>query len=140
MSQTDVPQPRTAALSTSPSTVTWASGTNFNGFCWLGLTMPSASGVSYKPHLFNALLRQEIPRYIQVPIINGVIDPSTSPYWNADVDPPGTQYVAYWFDSNSVLVAPASGTATPFSIASVTQILTVPTLPVPTGSSVPVPQ
>lgn len=140
---TDTPQPRTAILSTSPATVTWASGQLFNGYAWFGLVLPnSASGYSYKPQLYNALRRQELPRFVKCPIVAGVIDSSTQLFWNNDIDPPGTTYVAYYLDDNNVLIAPASGSATPFSVGSATQVLTVPTLNVPayTSQQVPSPQ
>lgn len=126
--------PRAAQLS-AVSTISWASGTPFNGAVWVGLNLPT--GYS-QPSLANSYIPQQLPKYIRVPIVNGVIDSTTGVPWNSDIDPPGTSYVVYYIDNNNAVIAPASGTASTFSIGSATQVLTVPTLAQPTisGSSV----
>lgn len=130
--------PRSAVLSTSPGTVQWASGNNFNGYVWIGLILPT--GYS-QPTLFNSFIPQQLPRYVKVPVINGAIDTTTAIPWTSDIDPPGSSYVAYWMDNNNTLIAPASGTASAFQITGSSMTLTVPTLTMPVYSAAaPVPQ
>lgn len=130
--------PRAAQLSTIPATVVWQSGQNFNGYVWIGLQLPN--GYS-QPTLVNSYIIQQLPRYTKVPIVNGVIDTTTGIFWNSDVDPPGTNYEAYFMDNNNVIIAPVSGSATPFSIGASVATLTVPTLTMPVYSQTqPVPQ
>lgn len=134
-----VSTPRSATLVTSPATVLWSDGSLFNGYVWLGLKLPLANT---RPTLWNANRQQVLPTYIKVPIVGGIIDNATQIFYTSDMNPPGTTYVAYWFGSDDVLVAPASGTATPFSVTSTPVTLTAPTLTVPTlsGATAPVPQ
>jgi len=130
--------PRAAQLSTIPATVTWQSGQNFDGYVWMGLVLPN--GYS-QPTLVNSYIVQQLPNFTKVPIVNGAIDNTTGVFWNSDIDPPGTHYVAYFMDNNNALIAPSSGTATPFSIGGSVATITVPTLPQPVYSAAaPVPQ
>lgn len=101
------------------------------------MTLPT--GYS-NPTLYNSLTVQKIPQYIKVPIVGGQIDTSTFLFYNSDVNPPGSQYVAYWFDNNNTLINPTSGTATPFTVSGPTVTLTAPTLTSPTFATPPVPQ
>ena len=130
--------PRAAQLSTIPATVQWQSGQNFDGYVWMGLVLPN--GYS-QPTVVNSYIIQQFPVFTKVPIVNGAIDNTTGVFWNSDIDPPGTQYVAYYMDNNNALIAPTSGTAMPFSIGGSVATLTVPTLPQPVYSAAnPVPQ
>jgi hypothetical protein len=132
--------PRAAQLQTNPTQVTWGSNSaGFNGYVWLGLELPN--GYS-QPTLVNSYVTQQLGRYIKVPIVNGSIDQTTGVPWNSDIDPPGTAYVAYYCDNNNTIIAPATSTASAFTINSGMYTLTVPALPSPSysGVSLPVPQ
>lgn len=132
--------PRAAQFTTNPATVTWGSNSaGFNGYVFLGLELPN--GYS-QPTIFNSYIPQQFSRYIKVPIINGAIDTTTGAFWNSDIDPPGTSYVAYFCDNNNAIIAPVSGSATLFTIANSTYQLNVPALPSPSYSGVtpPIPQ
>lgn len=138
--------PQVSQLSTSPNPVVWQDGSLFDGYLWLGLVLPnpgpgmSASAVPYtSPYLWAANRAQKLPQYIKVPIINGSIDQGTQIFFNANIDPPGTTYVAYWFDRNGAMIAPANGSAVPFSVTQTSTTLMVPTLPLPNYSGAPAP-
>ena len=120
--------------------MTWQSSTtNFDGYVWFGLTMPT--GYS-QPTLFAAVVRQTLPRYIKCPVVNGAIDQTTGIPWNSDIDPPETGWVAYWFDNSDNLIAPGSGSATAFSIGTSSYTLVPPTLTMPSlaSATTPLPQ
>ncbi len=131
--------PRTAQLATNPNPVVWNSGQGFNGYVWLAVNLPS--GYSQLT-MFNSYVTQALPLYIKVPIVNGTIDTTTGVPWNSDIDPPGTSYYAYFCDNNNAVIAPTSGSASPFSVGSSQYTLTVPTLSVPSyaSSTPPTPQ
>lgn len=133
----DVPQ--TAQLLTSPSTVVWSDGKKFDGYVWIGVTLPTTPAGFDAPYLWASQRRQDLPPKCKVPIVNGVIDSTTQLFYNANMNPPGTQYVAYYFSQDDVLIAPASGTATPFSVTASPHTLTVPTLTIPSTFVAPTP-
>ena len=130
--------PRAAQLTTSPFPVTWTSSShNFDGYVVFGVVLPSAYS---QPTLFGAVVRQTMPRYIKCPVVNGQIDQTTGIPWNSDVDPPGTAWVAYWYDNSDNLINPQSGSAVAFSVGASAYTLVPPALPLPVGSNTPVPQ
>lgn len=107
---------------------------------WLGLYLPTGYT---KAALWNSEKYQTIPNYVEIPIIGGIVDNATQAFVNPCIEPQNTQYVAYWFDKLKNLIAPASGTAVPFTIPLQTgsYTLPVPVLPNRTpGVIVPVPQ
>ncbi len=132
--------PQSVTFLTSPATVTYADGSPFNGFVWLGLDLP----VGYtKAALWNSQKHQSLPLYVEVCITGGIIDNTTQAFCNPSIEPQNTQYVAYYFDKLKTLIAPASGTATPFTIPNQigSYTLTVPTLANRTpGITPPVPE
>lgn len=113
----------------------------YDGYVFFGLKMPT--GYS-QPTLFGAVVRQTLPRYIKCPIVNGQIDQTTGLPWNSDIDPPGTGWVAYFYDNSDMLIAPGSGSAVAFSVAASAYTLSVPAggLPAPsqTSATTPIPQ
>lgn len=122
--------PRSAQFATSPSTVVWSTGELFDGFVWIGIVMPD--NTNYVPNLKSCLKYQPLPQFTKVPVIAGCIDQTTQVFYNADLNPPGTTYKAYWYTPESVLIAPAIGTAVAFSVTGTPVTLTVPTLTTPT--------
>jgi hypothetical protein len=129
--------PRTAQLITSPGIVTWSNGYIFDGFLWLGLSLPTGY-TNIK--CFGSQLPQEIPRYIKVPIIAGQLDQTTQIFYTTDMDPPATQYFAYWFDRNNQLITPDPGTAVGFVVSTPVVTIAIPTLTLPSVGPAPTPQ
>lgn len=128
--------PRHANLSVS-APVEWSNGEPFTGYVWLGLTLPTGYT---SPAVRFTTRTQPIPRFTKVHVVSGVVDQNAQVLWNADITPPGTTYRTYFFDPQNVLIAPGSGSATAFSVATSTHVLTVPTLTPPAISSIPVPE
>lgn len=131
--------PRTSMFATVPANVTWHDGTLFDGFIWLGIVLPTVPAYEF-PWMIATLRFQRIPQFIKIPIYNGAIDQTTQVFYSADINPPGTLYVAYWFSSDGTLITPASGTATTFEVNSPVTVATVPDLINPAGQAIPVPQ
>lgn len=131
--------PRASQFLTDPVGVRWADGTLFDGYVWLGIVLPNNPAFKF-PWLYGSWRYQQLPRFIKVPIINGAIDSTTQAFYNSDLNPPGTKYVAYWFSSDGTLITPATGSAVPFIISTPFTTLTVPTLTLPSGENFPVPQ
>ncbi len=132
--------PQVGGFATSPSTVRWSDNETFDGFVWLGLTLPDDS--DFVPSLKAAQRFQPLPRYTKVPIISGTIDTTTQVFYSCDINPPGTMYKAYWYSIDGNLINPPVGTAVAFTVSSATTTLTVPSLPVPTytPNTLPVPE
>lgn len=115
-------------------TVQWSDGTNFNGSVWIAFTgMQSGSATWGSPALPSG--RPIASQYL-IQIIDGKYDGIGGVFYNADVVPPGTAYVANYYDSTNTPVgsqtAQFSVTASTFTIPSVT--LTPPiigTIPTP---------
>lgn len=118
--------PQISTLATSPAAVVWSNGALFDGFVLLTLTLPTG----YTQHfLKNSSVALPIPRYTRVPVVAGGIDTSTGLYYNSDINPPGTQYSATFYDTAGNLIASVSGGN--FSISALVTTLTVPVLTVP---------
>lgn len=130
--------PQASQLATNPTYVKWDDGTLFDGYVWLGLRLPDCSCHEF-PYLWAAYRLQRLPQFIRVPVVNGQIDQSTQCFYTNQINPPGMEYVAYWFSQDNVLVAPAANTATPFTVLTATTTLVVPTLAVPSPGTSPTP-
>lgn len=125
--------PQTSTLITSPATVVWSDGSKFDGYVWIGVELPATPVGFTSPYLWSTQRLQKLPKYIKVPVINGVIDNGTSLFYTTNLNPPACLYVAYWYSQFGVLIAPSLGTATPFTVTTDQTTLTVPTLTVPSG-------
>lgn len=132
---------RTATLS---GTVNWSDGSAFTGYVYVGLALPvNSDGVWTKAYLKDQSYPPvRIPRWTTVCIEEGVFDPQTKLYFNADLTPPGTKYLAYWYDQANRRIYPATGaTAALFTIDATPFAITLPTLTLPTvASEVPTPE
>jgi hypothetical protein len=131
--------PLTAAISGSPI---WSNSTPFDGYLYLGLTLPQDANGQWPTLTFAAQNPpQRLPIWTVVPIVAGVFDQNTKVWQNSTLDPPNTQYVAYWYDLNKRRIFPAIGaTPTPFTIATDPYPIALPTLTIPsTSANYPVP-
>jgi hypothetical protein len=128
-------QPRTAKLS-SATQVLWDSGEPFDGFVAIYIALPGDHTLAALDNSYANL----IPLRTVIPIVEGVYNQNCSLYFNADIEPPNTQYVAYWYDATKKRIAP-SGDGTLFTVTADPHVLTPPTLTVPpTATTVPAPQ
>lgn len=119
-------------------TITWSDGTPFDGVCWIGLkSLVNGSAVAWPTiSLGNRSTRRSVPVWAPIPVTEGAFGTDFGVYYNADLTPHNSQYIAYYYDSNGVQIA---GPSTAFSVS--TPTFTVPslTLTVPSMGSNPTP-
>lgn len=111
------------------NTFTWSDGSNFTGYLYVALVIPTSGGSDWPElHIDDISPRQRLPLRFIIPIINGAANQNVSLIFNADINPPNSQYGAYIFDSARKQVAGPSSlftvTADPVAIPALT--LTVP--------------
>lgn len=127
---------------TITGTVSWSNGVLFDGWLLLGIVRPeNADGQWPSTVLAGQLAPQRLPIWLEIPISAGVIDTATKVFFNSSIEPPNTQYVAFWYDRNKRRLFPATGVApTPFTISTDPYAITVPTLTIPsTSATLPTP-
>jgi hypothetical protein len=113
-------------------TITWSDGTPFDGTVGIGLKhLIDGSSANWPSiSLGNAANRRPVPRWTIIAINEGQFDPNASVWYNADLTPPNSQYVARYADANGKLVSNLTSAFTvstsTFTIPSV--ILTLPTV------------
>lgn len=116
-------------------TIQWSDGTNFNGVVWISFKGMTSGGSAWgSPTLANG---RPIAVTNIIPILNGSFQLG-GVFYNEDIVPPGTQYVANYFDSTNTAVgvqtAAFTVTAGTFTPPAVT--LTVPSVgPAPTPAT-----
>lgn len=128
--------PRTSKFTTS-TPIVWVGGALLDGYMAIGLAFPRDAALVNWPNLIKgsgSTPPQQLPQWCKIPISAGVFDQGTELWYNADIDPPNTQYVAYFFDNADKLIAPPVGTATFFTISTPTTTITVPSLVPPTSA------
>lgn len=119
------------------SNITWSDGSNFDGFVRLGLVVPKYGGTTDTAFLSSQNLTPavQIPLNTIFPVTDGHIDQQTAVLQNRSISPPNSQYVAWWYDTSSHLIA---GPSTQFTVSSTPITLPVATLTVPAiGSTIP---
>jgi hypothetical protein len=114
---------------------TWTNGDPFNGFVALALIRPAKTdetSSSWRRLVVNGVSpRQWLPPgFTFIPIVNGKINSALGIYYNSDINPPGSQYIAYYYDSSKVFIA---GPTDPFSVNVATVPLPILPLPNPEG-------
>lgn len=113
-------------------TVLWSDGTLFDGVLAVGIKGMVDGGGSAWPSttLGNRSIRRILPIFAPIDIVEGQYDGQAGVFFNEDLTPPGTQYVAWYYDTTGKQVAgPSSAftvTATSFTVPTLT--LTIPVL------------
>lgn len=74
---------------------------------------------------------QRLPLWVKIPILQGVFDSNSPLFYNDDIDPPETQYVAYFYDSAGKRRGTSSGL---FTVTAATTTVTIPSLTAPTAA------
>jgi hypothetical protein len=128
--------PRTAKLSGS---VAWSDASSFNGFVLIGIAFPNISGTDYATvALGNSLEKQRLPQWTRIPIVEGAFDQTSAVFYNADIEPPNTKYVGYYYDATGTRIGAATAL---FTVTATPHAIEVPTLTVPTAAvSAPTPE
>lgn len=109
--------------------VTWQDGTAFNGYLAVQITpMETAGGSSWTAFsIGNRANLQRIPEWVKLSIVEGAyVDDGSGLIYNADITPPGTEYVGYMYDATDKLIA---GPTSNFSVTAST--FTPPSLTLP---------
>jgi hypothetical protein len=114
--------------------VAWSDGTAFNGYALVGFNgLIDGAGTAWPSiSLGNRFAKRTIPVARMLPIIEGKFDQSSWLYFNADVTPPGSQYVAYFYDTNDKQVA---GWSSAFRVTATGFTVPTPSLPAPSAGS-----
>ena len=128
-------------VGTLTGTITWSDGTNFNGFGVVGLVLPTSSGVAWPElSLEPGTPRQRLPLWSTIPIVEGTFNNQVGLWYNADINPPNTQYVIYYYDTSLKQVGIPSSISDAFTISAAQTTPPTYTLTVPiAGTTVPVP-
>ena len=129
--------PRRAKFSQS-AVVSWSSGGPFDGYCLIGVVVPSFSGTDSAYVTLNdtqPIVR--LPLFAYIPIVAGTFQQESSMIFTSDLEPPNTKYVCWYYDTVGRQIAGPSSTFTvttdPFTPPTLT--LTAPTA----GSTIPTP-
>lgn len=121
----------------------WTTGELFEGAAIIGIVIPTTDGTTagVYPQISYGGSSQSyfLPKgFARVPIVDGKLSSSLGLFYNADINPPNTQYIHYIIDSSNRIV---SGPGTLFTVSSTP--ITLPTLvltsPVITAAVAPVP-
>lgn len=121
--------------STLTGTFSWSNGELFAGYVLIGTGMPVTPGAN--PTAYTSLKRfelgynQRLPQWWLIPIVEGIIDPGSKLYYNADLEPPTSKYYAWWIDAaGKIISGPSIGfTCTTSSTAVPTALLSIPDSP-----------
>lgn len=121
------------------TTVIWSDGTLFNGFALISYVPATGGAGTYTETDFGRTSpAEQLPQFAMVPIIDGLYNTALGLYFNAEISPPGSTYIARIYDTTKRVIggptAPFTVTTDPInSIPSMT--LTVPT----SGGTAPTP-
>ncbi len=115
--------------STLVATVYTASSTLLDGSVLLLLAFPTGYSSAT---IANQLIPQPIGDHVKVRIQQGVYDQSARIYYNSCLEPPNTQYVAYFYDNNDIEL----GHTSLFTISSSPYTITVPLIIAPAATTV----
>ena len=113
--------------------VQWTDATNFNGFLLVSLVLPSTG--SYTEAVYsNSFPQIPVPDFLVCPIINGTFSSGVGILWNADITPPNTKYISWYYDSTGRQVA---GPSAVWTVTSSTASPPSATLTAPTAGTTP---
>ena len=123
MGPTTLP-PRVSAFSQT-QTLYWSTGELFNGFALIGLVTPTSAGTPWVLVAPNGSYPGDaLPDFMYAPIVNGKWNQSSGLFYNSDLTPPNSRYVAWYYDlSKRQLAGPTS------NFAASTATITLPELP-----------
>lgn len=115
----------------SGGTIQWDNGSSFDGFLLVQLAYPiDTNGLTWPTMSKGAgsLPRQRLPQGCKIPITDGNFDQNSRLWYNADIDPPNSQYFAWFYTNENKQIA---GPTDAFQITMPTTLIDVPTLPAP---------
>jgi hypothetical protein len=137
-----VPNPPLPRISTFYNTtqIVYSGGQPFTGFILIGIVSPTngAGTTTYMPSTLGYTFPDyPLPTFTRASVINGYLDGISGCYYNADMNPPNTQYVAWYYDENGTQLA---GPTAFYTVSTPTNQPPLLTLTTPTvGSVAPTP-
>ena len=121
------------ALFDQSTAVQWTDGSNFNGFLLVSVVLPSTG--SYTSVFYsNSYPQVAVPDFLVCPIVNGTFSANVGILWNADITPPNTKYISWYYDSTGRQVA---GPSAVWTVTSSTASPPAATLTAPTAGTTP---
>lgn len=114
-------------------TVSWSDGTPFNGFALIGFRELTSWTIFTLSHQGQRL---RIPKWQKIAITDGAFEQKAELRYNADINPPGSQYVAFYYDSTKKAIGGASAY---FTVSAGTVAIPQVTLTVPSAGGAPTP-
>lgn len=111
--------------------VAWSNGANFTGFLLVGLVLPTGYTQAFYQTAYPFVA---VPTFLKVPINNGSFHPAEGITYNADLEPPNTQYVCWYYDSTGQQIA---GPSPLFTVATATCTPPSLTLTAPSAGAIP---
>jgi len=128
--------PRTSKCTTTP--FYWSDGTTlFTGNLVIGLVVPlelqprGQDPIDWPSLAYGGqTLLEKLPILTRIPIVNGVARQTEKVFYNADIDPPNSRYVAWMYDRNMVqLTEPTINDTFEVSADSFTPTVGTPVIP-----------
>ncbi len=116
-------------ISTLSGTVTYSNTTLFDGWAVLLIAYPDGYTSA---SIANQLVPQTVAQYVRVRVQQGVYDQSARIIQNSCLEPPNTQYAAYYYDNNNVNL----GHTGLFTVSSSPYTITQPTLTSPAATAI----
>lgn len=113
------------------STFTWDDGSNFSGYLLLGLVPPTGRTFA---NLDSQFVSVQVPPFVRLKVIDGTPDQLIGVIYNADLNPPGFEYVGWLEDEQKTLVA---GPSSQFTVTSTTFTVSPGTPASPTVGDTP---
>jgi len=107
--------------------VEWSNGSKFDGFILLNVARPSGYN---EISLNQRRPRVVLPHWIRIPVENGAVHGDTKVLFTAEIEPPNTRYISFWYDLNNARIA---GPSALFTITADPHTITPPTLTAPTA-------
>lgn len=124
-------------VGTPRGTVAWSDGSAFTGFINVGFKQMTSSGTTWTD--FNPKGRAQkypLAKWTKILIKDGVIDGTAKLPYNDDIVPPGTEYVAWYYDANGVQIG---GPTAAFTVSTGEFTPPTVTLTAPSAGSNPTP-
>jgi len=126
--------PRQGKFSQTP-TLAWSTGETFEGYLLAVLVPPTVGGVNYANISVKGFQpQQRVPNFARVPIKAGKYHTEAALFYNEDLSPPNTRYVAYWYDSTDRQI---NGPSAQFTVTTDPFTPPTPTLTSPSVGAAP---
>jgi len=116
------------------ATLSWTDSSLFNGFILVGIVPPTSGGTDWAQlSISDYYPPQRVPVFARVPITLGKYNSVAGLFFTADLEPPNTRYVCWFYDSTGRQIA---GPSAQFQVTTDPFTPPTPTLTVPSVGSV----